>query len=464
MVFSSSIFLWLFLPIVFWVNYFLKPQYSNIFLLFASLVFYAWGEPYFVLLMIVSIIVNWVIGKGIARFEAQKHILLAAGIIFNLGVLGYYKYAGFGVEILNFLFGREICAVPEIRLPIGISFFTFQAISYIADVYCKRTKAQDKLMNLALYISFFPQLIAGPIVKYKEINEQIENRQITGIGVSQGFRRFTYGLAKKVLISNVLGKSADIVFSMDVVTVGGKAAWIASLFYTFQIYYDFSGYSDMAIGLGKMFGFDIPENFDYPYLSSSIREFWRKWHISLSSWFKEYVYIPLGGNRKGKGRTSINLLAVFFLTGLWHGAGFQFIIWGLYHGFFSILERTGFKKVLDKSRSLSHIYLMLIVNFGWVIFRAENLWHGLFLIKRMLCPWLYLKYDISIWGYMNPHVVFIFICAFLGMGILQKAVPKEVKRRWAASGLECVYCMGILILCIASIAGDTYNPFIYFQF
>lgn len=235
---------------------------------------------------------------------------------------------GFAIKIINILWQKEILSVPEIDLPIGISFFTFQAIAYIVDIYRGEAKAQNKLVNTALYISFFPQLIAGPIVKYKEICQQIETRVITGEGMASGFRRFIYGLSKKVLISNTLGKSADLIFSMDITAISGKMAWSAALFYTFQIYYDFSGYSDMAIGLGKMFGFDIPENFNYPYLSKTIGEFWRKWHISLGTWFREYVYIPLGGNRKGNIRTYANLFIVFLLTGLWHGASFTFIVWG----------------------------------------------------------------------------------------------------------------------------------------
>lgn len=328
MVFSSLVFLWIFLPAVLVLNYFIKPRYSNLFLLIASLLFYAWGEPRFVFLMILSICCNWYIGKRIECSSNYKHILLFLGVLFNLALLGCYKYMGFAIKIINILWQKEILSVPEIDLPIGISFFTFQAIAYIVDIYRGEAKAQNKLVNTALYISFFPQLIAGPIVKYKEICQQIETRVITGEGMASGFRRFIYGLSKKVLISNTLGKSADLIFSMDITAISGKMAWSAALFYTFQIYYDFSGYSDMAIGLGKMFGFDIPENFNYPYLSKTIGEFWRKWHISLGTWFREYVYIPLGGNRKGNIRTYANLFIVFLLTGLWHGASFTFIVWG----------------------------------------------------------------------------------------------------------------------------------------
>ena len=463
MVFSSSIFLWFFLPLVFIVNYFIKPKYSNGFLLIASLVFYAWGEPYFVFLMILMILINWLVGLGIDRFSYKK-VILIVGIFFDLIILGYYKYAVFGIEILNKLLGKEILSIPSIRLPIGISFFTFQAISYIVDVYRKETKAQKKIINVALYISFFPQLIAGPIVKYKDINKQIESRVITSENIAAGYRRFIYGLAKKVLISNVLGKSADSIFQMEVMSVSSGMAWVAALFYTFQIYYDFSGYSDMAIGLGKMFGFDIPENFNYPYISCSIQEFWRRWHISLSSWFKEYLYIPLGGNRKGKIRTYVNLFIVFFLTGLWHGASYSFIVWGLYHGFFSILERLGLKKVLDKNRYVSWAYCFFVVNFGWVIFRMNYLKKSLLFIVKMLMPWRYDQSTVSLWEYMNIQTMFIFICALAGCGIIQKIFKGKAADWWKYSKAEFVYCAIMLILCIAAIVSDTYNPFIYFQF
>ena len=319
-------------------------------------------------------------------------------------------------------------------------------------------------MNTALYISFFPQLIAGPIVKYREINKQIESRSISWIGVSSGFKRFIYGLAKKVLISNVLGLCADTIYAFDIGTIDVLTAWVGALAYTFQIYYDFSGYSDMAIGLGKMFGFDIPENFDYPYLSKSISEFWRRWHISLGSWFREYVYIPLGGNRKGTVRTYLNLSIVFFLTGLWHGADLSFIIWGLYHGFFSVIERLGLKKSLDKSKVLSTAYCFLVVNFGWVLFRASDTITALRYISRMVLPWRHLDTGIPIWNYLNNKTVFVGIVAVLGMGIIKALIPKRVYAAWKDSVIEAVYCVFLLILCLASIASDTYNPFIYFQF
>lgn len=463
MVFSSLIFLWLFLPAVFLVNERVPSRYSNLLLLLASLLFYAWGEPVFIVLMMASIVVNWAVGRGIHRFRPCGGILLAAGVIFNLSLLGYYKYAGFGAEIVNAMAGKQLLAPFSLTLPIGISFFSFQAISYIADVYRDKEAAPGRLIHVALYISFFPQLIAGPIVKYKDINRQIESRTVTGDNIALGFRRFIYGLAKKALISNVLGKPADALFAMGASALSGKMAWNAALLYTFQIYYDFSGYSDMAIGLGKMFGFDMPENFDYPYLSKSVGEFWRRWHISLGSWFREYVYIPLGGNRKGAVRTCVNLGIVFFLTGLWHGANYTFIIWGIYHGIFIMAERW-LHKTPAKSGMLSHIYLFAMVTFGWVIFRIDDLKDGCLFLKKMLTPWLYMEMDIAWWRYESRVTLFAFACAVLGMGLVQKAVPQKIRDAWRFSAAECLYCALLLAACIMSLASGTYNPFIYFQF
>lgn len=466
MVFSSTVFLFVFLPVVFILNFFIKNKYSNIFLLLASLIFYAWGEPIMVLLMAFSIILNWFLGRKISNASSikTKKILLSIGIICDLGILGYYKYAGFLVSIINSIFSENVINDPKISLPIGISFFTFQAMSYLIDVYRNDVDASPQLINTAFYISFFPQLIAGPIVKYKDINKQIENRNITYDGVTLGFKRFIYGLAKKVLISNVMGMCADIVYSYDVFAIDSVTAWIGALAYTFQIYYDFSGYSDMAIGLGKMFGFDILENFNYPYLSKSISEFWRRWHISLGSWFREYLYIPLGGNRKGKIRTYINLFIVFFCTGLWHGASFSFVFWGLYHGFFSIIERLGLKKFLDKHKCISWIYCFSIVNFGWVLFRAADIAKAGRIILRMITPWRYSVIPINMWNYIDYKTIFVSFCAVLGMGLLKNIVPEKIKEKWNGSFVEAIYCSLLLIICLASVASDTYNPFIYFQF
>ncbi|MCR5209408.1 MAG: MBOAT family protein [Lachnospiraceae bacterium] len=465
MVFSSSIFLFAFLPVIFICNSLVKKEFSNYVLLVSSLIFYAWGEPYLVLLMIASIVVNWAVGLLLTRAQnGMKKLILGVGIVCDLGILGYYKYIAFFAEIINGLAGREILPVIQVALPIGISFFTFQAISYVIDIYKGETEASKNLVNVALYISFFPQLIAGPIVKYRDINKQIEDRSVRWYDVSDGFKRFIYGLGKKVLISNVLGLCVDTIYAYNVNEIDFGTAWIGALAYTFQIYYDFSGYSDMAIGLGKMFGFTIPENFNYPYLSRSITEFWKRWHISLGSWFREYVYIPLGGNRKGKGRTYLNLMIVFFLTGLWHGADMSFVIWGLYQGLFTILERGGIKRFLNKSKVISIIYAQMVVNIGWVLFRADNISIGIKYISRMLMPWRYRNIGIEMWNYMSNKTIFAFVCAILGMGVISTITPERIKLKWNGSIKEAIYCVIVLVLCLAAIASDTYNPFIYFQF
>ena len=465
MVFSSSVFLLLFLPAVFVINCLIREQYSNYFLLFASLFFYAWGEPFFVLVMAASILINWFCGNRIDRSDGfAKKLWLFLAVAADLSLLGYYKYSGLFISTLNSVFGRWILPPRNVALPIGISFFTFQAISYVVDVYRGETKASPKLVNTALYISFFPQLIAGPIVKYRDINRQIEHRSVTRRRTAEGFRRFIYGLAKKVLISNVLGLCVDTVWQHHISVIDPAAAWIGALAYAFQIYYDFSGYSDMAIGLGKMFGFDFLENFDYPYLSASVSEFWRRWHISLGSWFREYLYIPLGGNRKGRLRTYLNLCVVFLLTGLWHGANFSFVLWGAYHGFFSIVERLGFKNLLKKSRVAGTVYCFLVVTLGWVLFRSNDILSGLRYLSRMLRPWHYHMAPIPSWQYLDNKTVVMLAFAVIGAGLLKRFTPESLRARWKDSLPEAVFCVALLILSIASIASDTYNPFIYFQF
>ena len=370
MLFSSMIFLWLFLPFTVIVNSLLNPRYSNVFLLIMSLLFYAWGEPVYVLLMLVSIIINWSAGLLIGKVKRGKGALLGLDVILNLAILGVFKYYDFAAGSINSLFGREILEIRNIALPIGISFFTFQALSYVIDLYRGRCLVQKNILNLALYISFFPQLIAGPIVRYSDIAQQIRSRRMTTEGFTVGFRRFIYGLGKKVIISNCMAQIADKVFALGGAELTTLSAWIGAFAYMMQIYYDFSGYSDMAIGLGKIFGFDFLENFNYPYLSRSIREFWQRWHISLGTWFREYVYIPLGGNRKGKLITVVNLLIVFLLTGLWHGANWTFVMWGFYHGFFQIAERIGLGKLLKKAGILGNLYCLIAVLFGWVLMLA----------------------------------------------------------------------------------------------
>lgn len=468
MIFSSMIFIWIFLPFVFCGSAILHKlgsnKAANLLLLFMSILFYAWGEPVYVFLMLFSVTVNWSFGLLMVHFTSHKKFLLVINVIINLGLLGYFKYTGMIIDTINKILQTSF-VVPEIALPIGISFFTFQALSYVIDVYRGECEAQKKWYKLALYISFFPQLIAGPIVKYKDINEQIDHRSIRVTQMASGIRRFIYGFSKKVLLANVFGLCADRIYGLKFANVTSSMAWLASITYTLQIYYDFSGYSDMAIGLGRMFGFDFKENFNYPYGSFSIKEFWRRWHISLSSWFRDYVYIPLGGNRKGRARTYINLFIVFLCTGLWHGASWTFVVWGLYHGTFCIIERLGFEKLLKKSKFFSFIYCIIVVNLGWVFFRCETIIDGLRYIKRMVLPLKFTVSNYSVWEFIDLYTVFMIVVGILGAGIIKNIGEKlSLDSKWRYSALEMVFCIGIFILSILSLAGNTYNPFIYFRF
>ena len=432
-------FLWLFLPVVFVLCLLIrKPKYQNILLLIFSLFFYAWGMPYYVILLLVSVIINWICGVWMEKWEKGRTVVLIVSVVANLGLLGYFKYA-------NFILNR-----------------------YVIDLYRGEYKAQKNPLNLALYISFFPQLIAGPIVKYRDVNKQIVERTVTGEKIALGFRRFIYGLAKKVIISNILAISVDRIYATDMTRVNSALAWTAAICYTLQIYYDFSGYSDMAIGLGRMFGFDFLENFNYPYISSSIKEFWRRWHISMSSWFREYLYIPLGGNRKGKIRTYINLFIVFAATGLWHGASWNFVGWGLFHGFFIILERLGFGKLLEKSKILSRIYCLLVVIVGWVFFRANDTGTAIEIIKRMFMPWQYNSGNMILGVIMNAKTLLITFIAIIACGPVQqifkiKALEK-VAAKWKNSLPEAIVLALLLFYSITLLANDAYNPFIYFRF
>lgn len=462
MVFSSLVFLWIFLPITIIGHFLMKENYRNIFLLLASLIFYSWGEPVYVLLMICSIFVNWMLGILMDKLKSKKRIILFIAVLVNLMALGYFKYFNFLIEIVNNCFNQNI-EMKELALPIGISFFTFQALSYIIDLYYGKYEVQKNILNVALYISFFPQLIAGPIVQYKDINNQLNHRVLNVSNMAEGVRRFIYGLSKKVLVSNVLAKCVDAIYQLEYADVSCQLAWIAAIFYSLQIYYDFSGYSDMAIGLGKIFGFDFKENFQYPYISSSIQEFWQRWHISLGTWFKEYVYIPLGGNRKGKFRTYTNLAIVFFITGLWHGAGYTFVLWGMYHGVFSIIERLGLKKFLDKHKWFSHIYTLILVNFGWVLFRAENVIEAGVFIKHMLMPWKFNQTSVVWQQFLGNRTIFVAFLALIGCGMIQ-SVNSNLNKRWRNSYLEIICCGIMMIFCIAALASNTYNPFIYFRF
>lgn len=474
MLFSSMIFLWVFLPITLILHTLIDKKYKNKFLLLASLIFYAWGEPKYILLMILSICINYVYGIFIDKedFNNKRKVLLWQCIILNLGLLAYFKYFNFIIDNINNILSLNISA-KFIALPIGISFYTFQSLSYVVDVYRGKNgkgnvKAQKNIFDLALYVALFPQLIAGPIVKYHDIERQIENRTSDICDISYGVKRFIYGLSKKVIISNTMAMVADEIFALPISYIGTSLAWLGIICYTLQIYFDFSGYSDMAIGIGKMIGFTFMENFNYPYISRSIQEFWTRWHISLSTWFKEYLYIPLGGNRKGKYKTYRNLIVVFFATGLWHGASWNFIVWGLFNGFFIVMERMFLGKLLDKNKFkiINHIYTVIIFVIGWTFFRAENLTYGLEYVGKLF---VYSKNNPTnnLWMFLNTEVIVVIILGALLSGPLQYIFPKFkyiLHKKDSITWIEIIYLILLLSIVIIYLASGVYNPFIYFRF
>lgn len=470
MVFSSLVFLFLFLPVML-ITYYISPKkYRNIVLLIGSLIFYAYGGVKLLGVMIVSIMLNYALGILIYEYrwkKVRKRTFLILAILGNVGILAYFKYFNFFVDNYNALFGTSF-VLENIIMPIGISFFTFHGLSYIFDVY-NGDKPQRSIINMALYISLFPQLVAGPIVRYGHVSKQLIMRKENINLFGEGVERFIFGLGKKVLIANVLGEVADDIFQEG--STSTFLSWVGIIAYTFQIYYDFSGYSDMAIGLGKMFGFNFLENFKYPYISKSITEFWRRWHISLGSWFKDYVYFPLGGSRRGKMSTIINLLVVWMLTGLWHGANWTFVVWGLYFGIIIIIEKTFFMRMLECIPNFIRIiYTMLLVIVGWVIFRSEN-------IESVV---LYLKTMVGVSGdslirindfFYVANYSYEFILAFLFAGpFLRNAFRKledsniKVVGGFFSIVFTPVLLVGILYLSIMTLVNTSFNPFIYFRF
>ena len=464
MVFSSTVFLFMFLPLTLLGYFVIKENYRNYWLLLISLIFFGWSQPNYLWIIVLNIVINYCAAMFIGISRKFRKLVLVSAVIANILILFYFKYFDFTIESINEILGLSF-DLKGIILPIGISFFIFQAMSYVIDVYREECPVEKNIFNVALYISFFPQLIAGPIIKYKDIGCQIKNRRETLDGIALGMRRFCYGLGKKVIISNALAEVVDKIAVMDIGNVDGSMAWIIVIFYSLQIYYDFSGYSDMAIGLGRIFGFDIPENFQYPYLSTTINEFWRKWHISLGTWFREYVYIPLGGNRKGSGRTYINLFIVFLLTGIWHGASWNFVFWGAYHGFFIIMERLGIDKILKKSSVFSHVYTVCVFGIGWIFFRFTSMRQGFAYLKRIFVPWKYTYAQYSIFEIVSHRAWMILILAIAGCGIVQGIAAKYFDiQRFKAGKLDLIYCTVIVWICFGLLAGNTYNPFIYFRF
>lgn len=467
MLFSSMTFVFVFLPIVLLLYLVTKKELHNPILLISSIIFYAWGEPRYLAIMLLTILINWLGAIAVDKFKTHKKLYLTLTIIANLGFLIYFKYFNFLIDNCNNIFHAHIDPL-NIVMPIGISFYTFQALSYVVDVYRGDCKVQKDIYKLALYICLFPQLIAGPIVKYHDVAEQIDSREVNFEKVDLGVKRFIIGLSKKMLIANTMGAIADKIFIQSPDTFSPLIAWIGSIAYSFQLYFDFSGYSDMAIGLGLIFGFKFMENFNYPYISKSITEFWRRWHISLSTWFKEYVYIPLGGNRHGKLNTLKNLGIVFLLTGIWHGAAWNFIFWGMWHGFFIILEKIINIKEFEKKYTqkwvhfLQHIYCIFAFVIGWVMFRAETMSYALTYLKNMFG---FVKIHDIVYGfsyYIDTFEIIIFVAAILcSVPLFSKML--EVKNKLA----KCVINIWLIILFIlssATIAASTYNPFIYFRF
>ena len=465
MVFSSLTFLCIFFPIVFILHWIL-PGYTwkNLLLVIASLIFYAYGEPVYVILMLISVVMNYSFGRMLERDRDQKaKVILAFSVITNLGILAVFKYTDWFISTINSVFSAEL-PLAHIALPIGISFYTFQAMSYVIDVYRKEVPVQKSLMAMFLYISFFPQLIAGPIVRYYDIQEQIYGRKLEIERAALGFRRFTVGLAKKVLISNVMALAADGIFALEISELNILSAWIGGIAYMMQIYFDFSGYSDMAIGMGHMFGFSFLENFNYPYISGTMQEFWRRWHISLSTWFREYLYIPLGGNRKGKLRTMVNKMIVFFATGLWHGANWTFVAWGMLHGCFLMLEEIFPIKKLPKF--IRRIYVTMVVCLCFVIFRADTISQGLLFIQQMFIGMNFDYVHMSLaMRWLTPMFVLMAIMAIIGSTPLAKKIASRLEKQTKVFvPLSLIGSLLLLVLCLLNLSGGTYNPFIYFRF
>lgn len=460
------------MPIVF-ILHSVSPnlKIKNSLLLLASLLFYAYGEPSYILLMLISVLFNYIFALLIAKY--QKKVFLVLAVIINLGLLGVFKYTGFLLTSINSALNIAL-PVPNIPLPIGISFFTFQALSYVIDVYRKDVPAQKNYAKLLLYISFFPQLIAGPIVRYKDIAREIDERHTDMKSTAFGLRRFIVGLGKKVLISNSMAVVADFTFELNSEDLNVLSAWVGALAYLMQIYFDFSGYSDMAIGLGRMFGFHFKENFNHPYIASTVQDFWRRWHISLSSFFRDYVYIPLGGNRKSKVRTVLNKIIVFFLTGLWHGANWTFIVWGLFHGFFLLLEEF-IPKIKKLPKFILHIYTIVTVTVGFVIFRADTLCYAISFIIKMFSGFDFSPPKMSLAIHpLTPFFIVMFITAIICCGPLKKLSVKIsdlqnstkalTRREGIIQVLTFIAAVVIFTWCIIRLAGGTYNPFIYFRF
>lgn len=467
MVFSSLTFLFVFLPIILIVYYSSPRKIRNAILFIGSLVFYAWGEPVYITIMLFSTVFDYINGLLIRKYKETEQIkkariILINSIIVNLGILCFFKYSNFFIENVNNIFNLDIHLL-SIVLPIGISFYTFQTMSYTIDVYLEKVEAQKNIIDFGSYVTFFPQLVAGPIIKYRDINTQLKNRKETIDDFSYGITRLCIGLFKKVILANNIGILWNQIIGGTISEIPVLTAWFGAICFSFQIYFDFSGYSDMAIGLGRMFGFHFPENFEHPYTSKSITEFWRRWHISLGTWFKEYVYIPLGGSRKGKKKLVRNLLIVWILTGLWHGASWNFVLWGLYFGILLIIEKLILTKYLEKLPSIvRHIYTMFFVVISWVIFAFEDITNVFLYLKAM--------FGINRVGLLNNELLYLFqthwilivICIIASTTVIRRInIIKDKNYYPAIKNIACLIMFGISI---CFLIGSTYNPFLYFRF
>lgn len=473
MIFSSLLFLFRFLPIILIVYYIMPRKYRNLILLLFSLIFYAWGEPVYIILMLISILVSYTGGILIDTFKRKKKekeakVVLVISSVISLSFLAFFKYANFAIETIN-SFTNVGMSMLQIALPIGISFYTFQTLSYMIDVYREKAEVQKNLITFGTYVTMFPQLIAGPIVQYKEIAKDLQNRKETLNQFSEGINRFMIGLGKKVLIANNIGLLWNTVQGMSYSEVPIFTAWLGIIAYSFQIYFDFSAYSDMAIGLGHMFGFKFLENFNYPYISKSITEFWRRWHISLGSWFREYVYIPLGGNRTVKWKHIRNIMVVWLLTGFWHGASWNFVLWGIYYCVLLLLEKFIFGKYLEKLPNIvRHIYCMFFVLLGWNLFASQNLSSSIEFLKSLFGMYNQGIYNTETIYLLINNIILLFICV-IGCTELPKKIGKWISDRLKNKEIILVllknaFYIIIFILSVAWLVDASFNPFLYFRF
>lgn len=470
MVFSSLVFLFAFLPIALLLYFLVPRKWRNFILLIISLIFYAWGEPIYIVLMLFSTLVDFIHGLLVEKYSEQPKkakLVVLSSVCINLGLLIFFKYSAFIIGNINALFGSQF-SIPDIALPIGISFYTFQTMSYTIDVFRKDAPAQRNMIDLGAYVTMFPQLIAGPIVRYQTVAYQLNHRKETQSLFADGIWRFVIGLGKKVLLANNIGLLWDQISSTDIANLSVLTSWLGLLAFGLQIYFDFSGYSDMAIGLGKMFGFELLENFNYPYISQSITEFWRRWHISLGTWFRDYVYIPLGGNRKGKYRTYLNVFAVWFLTGLWHGASWNFVLWGLYFGIIITIEKAFLMNwLMNIPRFIRHVYALFLLLIGWGLFAFDNFEHLKTYFKVMFGLEGTGLYNQNTLYYLSSNAILLVILVIAATPLSKIIYQKLRESKWNHTvELVVIPVTTVIILCLSTayLVDSSYNPFLYFRF